>query len=98
MLNIGACSTPCVATWRRQSSNIAGAEPQWPVDFANQAWEPTCSDLAPLQKALVPDYDKFKAIYRPIRHKYFAHRGMESQQSIEALFSKTLKADVAEIL
>ena len=46
----------------------------------------------------MPHYEKFKAIYQPIRHKYFAHRGAESQQAIEALFSKTVKADVAEIL
>ena len=77
---------------------MTGADPQWLVDYVNQAWEPTGADLEPLRAALKPHYDKFKAIYQPIRHKYFAHRGTESQQAIEALFSKTLKVDVAEIL
>jgi hypothetical protein len=62
----------------------------------------TASLCRPLGTALTPHVNKFKAIYRPIRrpirHKYFAHRGTESQQAIEALFSKILKTDVAEIL
>jgi len=83
---------------KRRISRIAGADPSWLVDFVDQAWEPTAADLEPLRAALAPHLDKFKAIYRPIRHKYFAHRGTESQQAIEALFGKTLKTDVAEIL
>lgn len=51
-----------------------------------------------MSRPLTPHYDKFKAIYQPIRHKYFAHRGMESAQAIATLFSKTLIGDVAEIL
>jgi hypothetical protein len=53
---------------KRESSNIAAADPQWLVDYVKQAWEPTSADLVPLQTALVPHYDKFKAIYQPIRH------------------------------
>ncbi len=83
---------------RRKSANLAGSDPRWLVDYVNQAWEPTAADLEPLRAALVPHVGKFTAIYQPIRHKYFAHRGMESQRAVEALFSKTLKADVAEIL
>jgi hypothetical protein len=83
---------------KRRISHITGADPKWLVDFVGQVWEPTASDLEPLRTALAPHLDKFKAIYRPIRHKYFAHRGTESQQAIEALFGKTLKTDVAEIL
>jgi hypothetical protein len=83
---------------KRQSSNLTGPDPQWLVDYVNQAWEPTAADLKPLLAALAPHYAKFRSIYRPIRHNYFAHRGMDSQQAIEALFSKTIKTDVAEIL
>jgi len=83
---------------KRRISHIAGADPVWLVYFVAQAWEPTAADLEPLGTALASHLDRFKAIYRPIRHKYFAHRGRESQQAIEALFGKTLKTDVAEIL
>jgi len=83
---------------KRRISHIAGADPKWLIDFVDQAWEPTSACLQSLARALTPHVDKFKDIYRPIRHKYFAHRGAESQQAIEELFSKTLKTDVAEIL
>ena len=83
---------------KRQFSQVLGADPHWLVDFINQAWEPTAADLEPLRTALTPHCDKFKAIYQPLRHKYFAHRGTESQQAIEGLFDKTLKTDVDAIL
>ena len=56
------------------------------------------ADLQALQDAVIPHYDTFKTIYQPIRHKYFAHRGTDSQQAIEALFSQTLIGDVNRIL
>jgi len=83
---------------KRYLSRITGADPPWLPDFIDQAWEPTARDLEPLQAALAPHYARFSAIYKPIRHKYFAHRGAESQQAIEGMFGKTLKTDVAEIL
>ena len=83
---------------KRNASRLTGPDPQWLVEYVDQAWEPTKADLQPLTAALAPHHDKFKEIYRPIRHRYFAHRGMQSQQAILALFSKTLIGDVAEIL
>lgn len=83
---------------KRQASHITGADPGWLVDYVSQAWEPTTADLQSLHAALTPHYDTFKNIYRPIRHRYFAHRGMDSRQAIEALFSQTLIGDVAQIL
>jgi hypothetical protein len=53
---------------KRRVSHIAGADPQWLIDFVDQAWEPTGADLVPLRAVLAPHLDKFKAIYRPIRH------------------------------
>jgi hypothetical protein len=83
---------------KRQSSNINGPDPDWLVEYVDQAWEPTTADLEPLRTALVPHYDRFRAIYQPIRHRYFAHRGMDDQQAISALFGQTLIGDVTEIL
>ena len=83
---------------RRRKSNITKADPTRLVDDLNQAWEPTTADLKPLLAALAPHQVKFKSIYQPIRHTYFAHRGTSSPKAIETLFGKTLKADVVEIL
>jgi hypothetical protein len=83
---------------RRKTDHITGPDPPWLLKYVNEAWEPTASDLKPLLTALTPHQAKFKSIYQPIRHVYFAHRGMASQQAVQQLFGKTLKKDVVEIL
>jgi hypothetical protein len=83
---------------KRQSSNISGPDPEWLVDYVNNAWEPTTADLEPLRTALIPHYQKFKTIYKPIRHKVYAHKSMEDDKAIADLFGRTLIGDVADIL
>jgi hypothetical protein len=51
-----------------------------------------------LKTALAPHHQRFREIYQPIRHAYFAHRGTASGEAIYALFQKTLVSEVAEIL
>jgi hypothetical protein len=51
-----------------------------------------------LRVALAPNFAKFKAIYQPIRHQVFAHKSIQDDKAILALFEKTLITDVQEIL
>jgi hypothetical protein len=83
---------------KRQASNIQGSDPDWLVEYVRAAWEPTEADLRPLKDALTPHWDKFRTIYRPIRHKAFAHRSTEDEAAIASLFSRTMIGDVSEIL
>lgn len=83
---------------KRKVSKIVGADPDWLVDYINDAWEPSRADLVSLRTALVPHYEKFKTIYQPIRHQVFAHKTIQDDKATAALFEKTLIADVAEIL
>lgn len=85
---------------KRESLRIFGAtpDPEWLAEYIQNAWEPTAADLEPLRVALVPHRNRFNAIYRPIRHKVFAHRSLEDEQAITALFSRTHIGEVAEIL
>lgn len=61
------------------------------------AWEPTIQDLRPLKKALAPHKNKFDSINKPIRHQ-IAHIIDKDPAIVEALYSRTLKADIDEIL
>jgi AbiU2 len=83
---------------KRKASRIAGVDPEWLVDYVDNAWEPTRADLEPLRVALAPNFAKFKAIYQPIRHQVFAHKSIQDDKAILALFEKTLITDVQEIL
>ena len=83
---------------KRKASRIVGVDPGWLVEYVDNAWEPTRADLEPLRLALTPNYQKFKAIYQPIRHQVFAHQSIQDDKAIPALFEKTLITDVHEIL
>jgi hypothetical protein len=83
---------------KRIVSKITGPDPDWLVVSVNDAWEPTIVDLKALKTALTLHYDKFRAIYQPIRHQVYAHKSIQDDAAISALFSKTLTADVIEIL
>jgi len=72
--------------------------PNWLDESIQGAWEPTATDLVFLKTELEPYCDKFHAIYAPIRHSYYAHRGKEDEGAIAALFSKTQLGEVNEIL
>ncbi|MDQ6665269.1 MAG: hypothetical protein M3Z23_12845 [Acidobacteriota bacterium] len=92
---------------RREQSDIHDPDPEWlepslshegEAASVNAAWEPTTIDLATLKSALEPHRLKFKSIYRPIRHSFFAHRSMESDAEIFARFQKTNIKEAEEIL
>lgn len=45
-----------------------------------------------------PHAQKFRDIYGPIRHKYFAHRSTVAEEVIAELFSKTNVKEVSDTL
>ena len=83
---------------KRKASRISDVDPGWLVQYIDNAWEPTRADLETLRVALAPNYAKFKTIYQPIRHQVFAHKSIQDDKTIVALFEKTLITDVQEIL
>jgi hypothetical protein len=71
--------------------------PPWLDEYVADAWEPTIQDLRPLKKALAPQKAKFDQIYKPIRNQ-IAHIILKDDASVAALYSRTFKADIDEIL
>jgi len=82
----------------RKMSTMARPAPPWVEDFINSAWEPGVNDLLSLKSDLNPHSETFKKIYQPIRHSFFAHRGMETDDQIFAKFQKTSTAQVDVLL
>jgi hypothetical protein len=71
--------------------------PPWLDEYVAAAWEPTTQDLRALKKALAPHKAKFDQIYKPIRNQ-IAHIIHKDEAGVAALYSRTLKADIDEIL
>ncbi|MEX2263004.1 MAG: hypothetical protein WD696_13695 [Bryobacteraceae bacterium] len=82
---------------RKLSNPGTEPNPPWLDEYVQNAWEPSTLDLRALKKALAPHKAKFDDIYRPIRHQ-IAHTIFKDEHSISALYSKTLKTDIDEIL
>jgi hypothetical protein len=82
---------------RKLSIPGTGPNPPWLDEYVRNAWEPTVQDLRALKKALAPHKAKFDDIYRPIRHQ-IAHLIFRDEAAITALYSRTLKTDIDEML
>lgn len=83
---------------KRENTKTQGDDPGWLVEYMKGVWEPTAPDLEMFRSELAPHIDQFRAIYRPIRHKFYAHKSKESEAAISDLFGKTLIGDVNNIL
>jgi len=82
---------------RKQSIPGTPRNPPWLDEYVAAAWEPTTKNLRALKKALAPHKAKFDQIYKPIRNQ-IAHIILKDDASVAALYSRTLKADIDEIL
>lgn len=87
------------AALRARKLGIPGTprNPPWLDQYVAEAWEPTTQDLRALKKALAPHKAKFDQIYKPIRNQ-IAHIILKDDAGVAALYSRTLKADIDEIL
>ena len=82
---------------RKLSSSSKPNPPPWLDEYVESAWEPSVQDLKELKKALAPHKAKFDDIYKPIRNQ-IAHIISKDEQAISSLYSRTLKADIDELL
>ena len=80
-----------------RSSSIGDPNAPWLDECVQNAWEPTARDLRGLKKALAPHKTKFDDIYKPIRDQ-IAHIIHKDEQAVAALYAKTLKTDIDDIL
>jgi hypothetical protein len=87
------------AALRARKLRTPGTEPNppWLDEYVQNAWEPSVQDLRGLRKALAPLKAKFDDIYKPIRDQ-IAHIIFKDEHSTGSPYSRTLKADIDEIL
>src|ERR1041385_4217942 len=83
---------------RRRKINLK-IEPEYLDALIDGAWAPAdASELRYLKKELKPHIQKFTEIYQPIRHTYYAHRLLQTDQPVAKLFSLTNRSELRQIL
>ena len=75
-----------------------GLAPNARTWFFAQCSEPREEDLLNARELLEPRVQKYNSIYKKLRHKYRAHRGMESYESIKAFFKDPNKYKITAML
>jgi hypothetical protein len=82
----------------RKRQETPGSEPDWLADYLAHAWEPDPKALKKLRRAIAPAIKKYKEVYKPIRHKIFAHKVLTDSVEVNALFDKALTKDIEKVL
>lgn len=86
------------ALYERKKMPAGQPQPDWLDDYVNKAWEPTASDLRAIKKNLGPYKTKFEKLYRPIRHKIFAHKALKDMEQISNLIGMAVHEEVDNLL
>ncbi len=72
--------------------------PEWLPNYLRTAYVPTVADFRRL-RAYVKKYRKiYEARYKPLRHKFFAHKEVSDQADVAALFAQTNIREMQKML
>ena len=81
---------------RKQGTNSAA--PEWLPGYLRDAYVPTPKDFRRL-RAHVKRYRKvYEARYKPLRHKFFAHKEVSQRSDVDALFDQTNIQELQKML
>jgi hypothetical protein len=72
---------------QRKAKQSPGAT--WIKDYVREAYVPSKTDFARLQRFAAAKRTIYERAYQKIRHKIFAHSGISSRTQSDALFAKT---------
>jgi hypothetical protein len=72
---------------RKQGNNPT--RPDWLDDYMSTVYVPSVTDFQQLQKKVDEHRAVYRAKYKPIRNKVFAHKDIVSNANVHSLFSQT---------
>lgn len=75
-----------------------GPEPEWLDEYMVSTYEPCIDDFAYLEAEVEKWEGIFRTIYKPLRHKIFAHKDLKYIEDASLLFSKTNIGEIEEML
>lgn len=75
-----------------------GNVPPWLDGYMRETYAPNVQDFKRLRGELSRHQAKYIEIYRPIRNQIYAHRDVETLESVESLFGRTRISEIEELL
>ena len=75
-----------------------GPKPDWLDDYIPTAWAGDRQTIGALKKSLEPHINRYRDVYEPLRHSYFAHRSLKPEQSVGEMFEQTNRIEIGETI
>ncbi len=82
----------------RKIKLFSGTEPEWLDQYIQESYEPIQADFHKLKPHVKAFRQVFDKIYKPIRHKIFAHSDKKYLGKTDELWEATSRSDIEEIL
>lgn len=82
----------------RRMKEAGGIRPDYLDEYVRRVWVPGSDDLRDIARTIRPYRKKWRTDYVPIRDQIFAHSIVIDRQGVSDLFSRTLIADLEDIL
>jgi hypothetical protein len=81
---------------RKQGTNPA--PPEWLPQYLREAYVPTVDDFRRLRAYVRKNRAVYDAKYRPLRHRFFAHKEVSERSAVDALFAQTNVRELQKML
>jgi hypothetical protein len=82
----------------RKIADQNGNEPEWLTDYIKNSYEPVEEDFNRLRSEVAKRRNRFKDVYRPIRHKLIAHNDKAYLDKADELWAETNIGELEEII
>lgn len=93
--NLDIFSMDALAERKRKLSQNAD---EWLEEYLKHAYVPTGEDFRRLKRYVAQRRKLYEQVYRPLRHKVFAHRGITTKAEVTDLFAKTDLRELRQLL
>ena len=83
---------------KRRTKGFEADKPSWLDEFIEKSYQPNKEDFLKLKGEVSKRQKRYELIYRPIRHKVFAHKEFKEIKCIDELFKKAKIGEMQDLL
>ena len=83
---------------KRRTKGSEADKPSWLDEFIEKSYQPNKEDFLKLKGEASKRQKRYESIYKPIRHKIFAHKDLKNIKRVDILFRKTKIGEIQDIL
>lgn len=83
---------------KRRIKGSEADKPSWLDEFIEKSYQPNEEDFLKLKGGVSKRQKQYELIYKPIRHKIFAHKDLKNIKCVDILFGKAKIGEIQDIL